>query len=141
LLDLFCFLSFYNDNKPHPQGFIFDNVYTTHAQIKSDFVADPPADIRWFSNNEAAYRVLRDLGEGQHLGSDRLGGQGPRTRGMRSSPPCLRFDDTDSNDWSLIADQMIDLMLAGRIWRVDYSENLDEFWSESGLYTWDEYEH
>lgn len=114
--------------------------YTTHTQVKRDFVEDH-VDILWFSDNRAMDGVLRELREGQHLGSDRLGGQGARTRSARNAPLCLRFDDTDSNDWSLIADQMIDLMLAGRIWRVDYSDNLDDFWSESENYEWDEVQH
>jgi hypothetical protein len=132
---LLCHLSFelQNQDVVNNPSLVLAWAYTTHKDIKDGW-SGAMADVYFFSNNRAVQTVLEDeLLNGFHWAASGPSSDGPRTRSMAQQT--LRFHDTDSNDWSQTAENMIDLLLAGRIWRVDCSSNdVDDFLENSGLY-------
>ncbi|KAN0116659.1 hypothetical protein V8E51_002636 [Hyaloscypha variabilis] len=77
----------------------------THEDIKIMMETQPPYII-WWSNRRSADAQLREIQRGLHWVNPR------RNRSRRRY---LRFTDTDDNNWSRIAENLIEMCLAGRI--------------------------
>jgi hypothetical protein len=60
----------------------------------------------WWSNRNSADGQLRQIQDGVHW----------LPHAEDNAKLCLRFRDTDGNDWSAIAENLIDMCRAGRVW-------------------------
>ncbi|KAN0117097.1 hypothetical protein V8E51_003074 [Hyaloscypha variabilis] len=74
----------------------------SHEDTKIMMAAPQPYTI-WWSNRRSADTQLREIQRGLHWANP---------RGNRSRRRYLRFTDTDGNDWSQIAENLIQMCLA-----------------------------
>ena len=99
MLDFLC-LIWQGDNQD------FAELPWTHEDIKLELLKDQLYSI-WWSNSRAADDTIKDIMNGRHWSNPR---NNPNHRRY------LRFSDTDGNDWSLIAENLLQMCQADRVW-------------------------
>jgi hypothetical protein len=78
----------------------------THEDTKIMMQSAEPYTI-WWSNRRSANDQLGEIRNGEHWVTP---------RNLRGRRRYLRFSDTDGNDWSQIAENLIEMCHAGRVW-------------------------
>ena len=84
----------------------------THEDVKVE-MAMPQPTLVWWSNRRSADGQLREIQGRVHWWDP------DRVWPARDDPRaklCLRFSDTDGNDWSAIAENLIEMCRANRVW-------------------------
>jgi hypothetical protein len=94
----------------------------THEDVKAEMANEMPTLV-WWSNRNSANNQLRQIHDNVHWWDPEGMGQ---SYAEDKAKLCLRFRDTVGNDWSKIAENLIDMCRAGRAWNHGNGDFEDE---------------